>query len=163
MKINENNNWNGKYCIKRINAKTKEVIKEEIIYNRILNTALDEMAKALYDGSDDLVVGYLGVGTTTASVYNTTTSLGSETFRTAAAIAATISNIGEVKNTFYLLNTEAKFHIREMGIYAGSTATVTIGTGKLISIISWDYDKTSVDEEVQITRYDSFNRSTKVR
>ena len=163
MMIRENNNWNGKYVIKRINAKTREVIKEEIIYNRILDTALNEMANALYDGSNDIVIGYLGVGTTTASIYNTTTSLGSETFRTAISVDSTVSNIGEVKNVFYILSTEAKFHVREMGIYAGSTATSTIGTGKLISIISWDSDRTIVDEEVQITRYDSFNRSTKVR
>jgi hypothetical protein len=163
MKIKEENNWDGKYCIRRINPDTKEVIEEEIIFNRILNTALDEMAKALYDGSNDLVVKYLGVGTTTASVYNTTTSLGSETWRTAAAVGATISNIGEVKNTFFILSTEAKFHIRELGIYAGSTASGTVGTGKLMSIVSWDYDRTSINEEVQITRYDSFNRSVKTR
>lgn len=160
--MRENKNWEGKYIITVRNSKTGEVIKEDVVYNRILDGALEEMAKALYDGSDDCVIKYLGLGTQTASVLNTTTSLGSETFRTYRS-SITISNIGEVKTIFFIADTEAKFNIKELGIFAGSSATATVETGVLMSTIEWIYDKTSVTEEIQITRYDSFNRSTKIR
>lgn len=159
MDIRESKNWKGKYLIKVIDSKTKKVVKEDIVFNRILDQALNEMAKGLIEGSCDLEIKYLSLGTSTATIYNTTTNMGSETFRTAKAVSSTLSNVGEVQNVFYVLNTEAKFSIKEIGIWAGSTATSTIGTGKLLSYISWVYDKTSKDEEIQIIRYDSFNRS----
>lgn len=160
--MHDDKNWEGKYVITVINSNTGEVIKEDVVYNRILDSALNEMAKALYDGSNDCVVKYLALGTSTASTSNTATSLGSESFRTYRA-SSTISNTGEVKNVFFIKKDEAKFQIREIGIFAGSTATATATTGILVSTIGWVYDKTSVDEEFQITRYDSFNRSTKIR
>lgn len=160
--MNEKKNWDGKYVITIKNANTGEVIKEDVIYNRILDNALNEMAKALYDGSNDCVVKYLALGTQTASTLNTATNLGSETFRTYRS-SSTISNTGEVKNVFYILKDEAKFEIKEIGIFAGSTATATATTGIMISTVGWIYDKSGVDEEIQITRYDSFNRSTKTR
>lgn len=161
MKITENTTWEGKYKFIVKDSKTKDVIKEDIVYNRILDNALNEMAKSLYDSSNNCVVNYLALGTQTASLLNTVTALGSETFRT-LKVNSTISS-NEVQNTFDILNTEAKFHIREVGIFMGSTATSTIGSGRLMSIISWDYDKTSQDVEIQVIRYDSFNRSTKER
>jgi hypothetical protein len=158
--MKENKNWKGKYVIQV--KKNGEIIKEDVIYNRILDTALNQMANALYDGSNDCVIKYLGLGTQTASTLNTCTSLGSETFRTYRA-SSTISNTGEVENVFSVGVAEAKFLIKEIGIYAGSTATGTVSTGILMSTISWVWDKSSVDEEILITRYDSFNRSTKIR
>lgn len=158
--MKEAKNWEGKYVIQV--KKNGEIIKEDVIYNRILDTALNQMAKVLYDGSNDCVIKYLGLGTVTASTLNTCTALGSETFRTYKA-SSTISNTGEVKNVFNVGVAEAKFLIREIGIYAGSTATSTVSTGILMSTIGWVWDKSSVDEEIQITRYDSFNRSTKIR
>jgi len=158
--LNEDKNWEGKYVIQV--KKNGTIVKEDIIYNRILDTALSQMANALYDGSNDCVIKYCGLGTITASTLNTCTALGSETFRTYRA-SSTISNTGEVKNIFNIGTTEAKFLIKEIGIYAGSTATSTVSTGILMSTIGWVWDKSSVDEEIQITRYDSFNRSTKIR
>jgi len=160
--MKEDKNWEGKYLIQVKNAKTGKVIKEDIIYNRILDTALNQMAYALYDGTNDCVVKYLALGTQTASTSNKATSLGSESFRTYRA-SSTISSTGEVKNVFNIQSTEAKFLIKEIGIYAGSTATATATTGILVSTIGWVWDKSSIDEEIQITRYDSFNRSTKTR
>jgi hypothetical protein len=157
--INEAKNWNGKFLIKVIDGKTKEVKREDIVYNRILDQALEEMARGILEGNCDLEIKYLSVGTATATIYNTTTNMGSETFRTYKALDSTVTAVGEVKNVFYILNNEAEFYIREIGVWAGSTATTTVGTGKLLSYISWIYDKATKDEEIQIIRYDSFNRS----
>lgn len=154
--MKDNVQWKGKYEIKVL--ENGKVVKEDVIYNRILDQALTEMGKALYDGSNDCVVNYLALGTDTATLLNTVTSLGSETFRTYKALS-TISNIGEIQNTFYILNNEAKFHIREVGVFMGSTASATVGTGQLMSIISWDYDKTDKDVEIQINRFDTIRRS----
>lgn len=162
--MNEKMFWEGKYKFTVKDSKTKKIIREDIIFNRILDTALREMGKCLYDSSNDCIVNYLALGTETASILNTATSLGSETFRTyKVESASTISNTGEVSNTFDILSDEAKFHIREVGIIMGSTASATVSTGQLMSIISWDYDKTDKDVEIQVNRYDSFNRSTKDR
>lgn len=160
--MKEDKNWEGKYVIQVKNVNTGKIIKEDVIYNRILDNALNQMAKALYDGTNDCVVKYLALGTQTASSSNTATNLGSESFRTYRA-SSTISSTGEVKNVFNIQSTEAKFAIKEIGIFAGSTATATATTGIMISTIGWIYDKSSVDQEIQITRYDSFNRSTKTR
>jgi hypothetical protein len=162
MELKEGTKWDGKYQIIIKDPYTKEVIKEEIIFNRILDKALIEMGKALYDSSNDCIVNYLALGTNTATISNTVTSLGSETFRT-YKMNSTVSGTGEVSNTFNILSTEAKFYIREVGIFMGSTCSATVGTGQLMSIISWVYDKSDKDVEIQINRYDSFNRSTKDR
>jgi hypothetical protein len=164
LKVKENTLWEGRYKFIVKDPDTKEVIQEDIVFNRILDTALKEMAKALYDSSNNCIINHLALGTKTATLLNTITSLGSETFRTSKDVShSTISGTGEVSNTFYILKNEAKFHIKEVGIFMGSTSSVTIGTGQLMSIISWDYDKTNKDVEIEITRYDSFNRSTKDR
>lgn len=160
--MREDTCWEGKYKIIVKDAQTKKIIKEEIKFNRILDSALIEMGKALYDGNNDCIVNYLGLGTSTATLLNTLTSLGSETFRT-YRIDSTVSGTGEVKNIFSILANEAKFHIKEVGIFMGSTATIDIGTGRLLSIISWDFNKTDLNVDVDIIRYDSFNRSTKDR
>lgn len=162
--MEENTKWEGKYKFIVKDVETKEVLQEDVVFNRILDTALREMAKSLYDSSNDCIINYLALGTETATLLNTITSLGSETFRTSKDVShSTISGTGEVSNTFFILKDEAKFHIREVGIFMGSTATSTATTGQLMSIISWDYDKTDKDVEIQINRYDSFNRSTKDR
>ena len=158
--MDEDKNWEGKYIIQI--KKNGMIIKEDIVYNRILDNALTQMAKALYDGTNDCVVKYLALGTATASTDNNATALNSETFRTYRA-DSTISGTGEVKNVFNIGTTEAKFLIKEIGIFAGSSATGTAESGTMISTIGWVWDKSSVDEEIQITRYDSFNRSTKIR
>lgn len=157
-KFIDRHGWSGKYKFKFIDKDTGK-IREEMKYNKLLDTALNEMAKALYDGSNDFVPTYIGLGTQSATIYNTMTNMGSETFRTYIGASPTISGTGEVMNVFYVLSTEALFHVKELGLWGGSTATSTIGTGKLLSYITFEDDRSAKNEEIQIFRYDKFERS----
>lgn len=158
MKQIEKHGWTGKYIFKFIDKSTGKM-RQEIKYNKLLDVALNEMAKALYNGTNDCIPKYIGLGTQTATIYNTMTNMGSETFRTFIGASPTISGVGEVRNTFYVLSTEALFYVKELGLWGGSTATSTIGTGKLLSYIIFEDDRTAKNEEIQIFRYDKFERS----
>lgn len=157
-KFKETTSWNGRYEFKFIDKNTGK-IRKEVKYNKLLDTALNEMAKAILDGSNDLVPKYIGLGTQTTTIENTMTNMASETFRTYIGASPTVSGTGEILNTFYVLSTEALFHVRELGLWGGSTATSTIGTGKLLSYINFDDDRSAKNEEIQIFRYDKFERS----
>jgi hypothetical protein len=135
-------------------------VKEEVIVNTLMNDYLDEIIKVLLGTSTNYQVKYLAVGTSTASVLTTQSSLGAEFFRTPVE-AFTKSSTGQVKNYFRILANEATSSIiREWGIFCGTTASLTSNSGRMMTRILLDYDKTSGLKEVQIERTDILQRTS---
>jgi len=148
--------WKGYWSIKVIDKTTRKVIEEKIIKNKIMNTALDELLKVLQGGETDLEIKYMALGTSNTPVTPNELILGSEIFRT-PPIAQVKTGIGELTTTFSVLDNEAVAQIEEIGIFGGSSAGITMNTGKLISRILWSRNKTS-NEEIQFTRIDRMVR-----
>jgi len=144
--INLDNNFKhiGKYCITVRNIVTRAIKKIEI-HNQITNLALIELAKPLYADTPDIEIKYLAIGTSSTPPTASDTQLGTEVFRTADVLLGT-TGTGIVTSQFTILAAEYAGSIKEIGIFAGSTATATVDTGILVSRILWDYTKTSAEE-----------------
>ena len=136
----------GEYVIRSSKDKCDRV------QNLIVNGGLENLA-ALLSGAG-AAVGYLALGTGTAAPAVADTALGTEVYRT--AVTAISAAGGTCTSIFTVLATEAVFHIKEIGIFAGGTSTP--GSGKLISRALYDKDKTA-DEELYITRSDILGRA----
>lgn len=143
-----NEKWSGKFVIQ-----TKDGI--EVVNNKVMDGALNGLVKAL-QGTSNIQIKYLALGTSSAAITNTDTKLGNEIFRTPISNQE-LSGIGELTTDFIVLDSEAVGSIKEMGIFGGSTATSTKDSGVLISRILWSREKTS-SEEINIKRIDRIGR-----
>jgi hypothetical protein len=142
--------WEGSFIIK-----TKD--SEEIIKNRIMDSALSELIKVLQGLPTDLELLYLAVGTDNTAVTDNDTQLGNEIFRTQFT-SSSITNTGELTSLAIILESEAIGTIEEIGIFAGSGASALANSGILVSRILWNRIKTSADE-IQFTRIDRMVRA----
>jgi hypothetical protein len=68
-----------------------------------------------------------------------------------------VTGTAELTSLAIILEAEAIGTIEEIGIFAGSTATVSADSGILVSRILWHRVKTSNDE-IQFTRIDKIVR-----
>lgn len=133
-----------------------EMISEEVIKNRIMDTVVSQLVSPFKGGVPDLKIAYLAIGTDDTAVSDTDTQLGAEYYRTPLIFQAD-GLLGEINSTFVLTETEGVGTIKEIGIFGGSTATSTANTGTLISRILWTRTKTA-SEEIQFTRTDKITR-----
>ena len=154
--IKEPSKWKGKYEIKVHDKTQNKIVNIILINNIILDEALIEVMKPLYGETTDIEIKYLAVGTGTASITGVETSLGSEVDRY-YRVDQTVSGLN-LTTDFTIGATESQFVIKELGIFAGSTATNSSETGLLVSRVLYNYDKTGDDIELQITRIDTINR-----
>ena len=137
--------------------RNKKLIKTEEIRNRIMNAALDELLKPLQGLATDIEVKYIALGTGDTPITNTQTQLQTEIFRTTATTTEK-TNVGELTNVFFVLDSEAVGHIKEIGLFGGTGATSAANSGLLISRILWDKVKV-LGEEIRFTRIDKITRS----
>lgn len=158
LKIKEQLNIKGSYNIKVIDHKTGKLLHEENKNNVITNIALNEYAKAIYNNTSDTQLKYLALGTGSTTASATNTALESEIFRT-DPISSTVSGTGQVTNVFYARDNEAQDVIKEVGIFAGSTATTVSGSGLLYSRINWNFNKSVSSVEIQFTRTDTISNA----
>lgn len=149
--------WIGVFEIKVYNI-SKGTCKKKIIFNRIMNTGLDQLSETLLGNATDLEIKYLAVGTDNTPITDTDTQLGAEIFRTPPQAGPTKLGTGTIETEFILLDNEAVGSIREVGIFVGSTATSTVNTGTLLTRILWNYEKSN-SEEIIIKRIDRIVRS----
>jgi hypothetical protein len=154
--MNNKIKWVGKYEI--VVKKDGEVVKTEVIKNRVMNGALNALANAFLDTDPDLDINYLAVGTSSAALADNQTGLTTEVFRTAPSVVPTLTGTGEVATEFIILDSEAQVAIEELGIFAGSTCTTAAGTGTLLSRVLWSYDKTVTNIEIAVRRTDTLDR-----
>lgn len=154
MNINEVSGWLGEYEI--IVTHKDGTIERQKIPNRIMNAGLNMIRDALDGNVSDLELKYLALGTGDTAVDDTQTTLVTEGFRT-TFVSQETTGTGILKSTALVLDDEAVFHIKELGIFAGSTATSTADTGIMISRILYDRDKTNL-ESIQFVRQDTIQR-----
>jgi hypothetical protein len=146
--------WAGEYEIittYKDGTQTKETIK-----NRIMNAGLNLLRDALNGDVTDLKIKYLAVGTSSTAISDAQTQLGAEIFRT-PFISQSISGTGVLQSTAIILDDEAVDDIRELGIFAGESATTASNTGVMISRILYTRNKTNL-ESIQFNRTDTIGR-----
>jgi hypothetical protein len=147
--VEDKRGWLGQY----------EIIADDerfVIDNLITDAGLDMVRNALNGELASTEIRYLAVGTSATTPSTTQTQLGAEIFRT-SFITSTKPATGQLEKTAVILETEAVANIREIGIFAGSTATTTANSGIMISRVLYSRNKTNL-ESIQIVRRDTIQR-----
>ena len=153
MKLNEFG-WLGEYEIIVTHHDGK--IEIEKLNNRITNAGLNMLRDALKGDVTDLELKYIALGTGETTINDADTQLGAEGFRS-TFVKKESPGIGILKSTALVLDNESVFHIKELAIFAGATATATTNTGIMVSRILYDRDKTNL-ESIQFVRTDTIDR-----
>lgn len=153
MNLNERHGWHGRI---RVTGRDKagRVLFVDEFDNLLTNVGLDVLSSALGSAvAGHAQIKYLawGTGTTAPNVADTVldTEVGRQTI-TDATDGAT----GEWVTTTYLAPATAVVHIKELGWFAGPSATGTVDTGVLLARVLYDRDKSNV-ESLQIERTDT--------
>jgi hypothetical protein len=152
---NEKTFWDGVFEISVKNKITGEVKKEEV-HNRIMNASLQELVNPLIGTAANLEIKYLAVGTGTTAVTDNDAALATEIFRTPDT-SLSANATGQVTSEFVVLDSEAVATIEEIGIFGGTSATLTANVGICISRILWHHVKTNA-EEITFRRIDTLTR-----
>ena len=154
MLISEHTGWIGEYdIIIRHKDGTEE---RQRLKNRLTNAALNMMRDGLLGTATDFEIKYLALGTSGTPLNDNDTQLGNEQFRTPFVNQIT-PNTGVLQSTAIVLDNEAVFHVREIGVFATSAATEDPNTGVMISRVLWSRDKTNL-ESIQFLRTDTIGR-----
>jgi hypothetical protein len=153
--INEKTFWTGIFEIK-IKNKNTGLIKCEEVHNRLMNASLQELVKPLTGTAANLEIKYLALGTGTTTVTDNDAALATEIFRVADT-SLSANATGQVTSEFVVLDSEAVATIEEIGIFGGTSATLTADVGICISRILWHHVKTN-SEEITFRRIDTLTR-----
>lgn len=145
MNIKEQAGFRGEYEIEIIDTVTgeKEVRK---IDNALMNINRDIHLAMLLGVTTgfaftDLDIKYFGFGTGTTAVAPTQTQLVSEQFRKQITTKERPAGQNYVESVVSLGSSDANFRIREIGVFAGTGASSTANSGKMISRIIVDIEK----------------------
>jgi hypothetical protein len=158
IKIDKSSNlfgWIGEYEIRIENKETGKTKKHKV-KNRLMNAALQEMVKPLTGVAANLEIKYLAVGTGTTAITDDDVALATEIFRTPDT-ALSANATGQVTSQFVVLDAEAVTTIEEIGIFGGTSATLTANVGIMLSRILWHHVKTNA-EEITFRRVDTVTR-----
>jgi hypothetical protein len=155
VKMNEGAGWQGQFDI-FIKSQEGDWEHERTIKNTVMDSGLNLLREALRGTVTDAEIKYIAIGTSSASVLTTNTQLGAEVFRK-AVFSKSIVGTGAVQTIAILDDAEAVVNIQEIGVFAGSTASVTANSGIMISRILYSRNKTNL-ESVQIQRTDTIAR-----
>jgi hypothetical protein len=153
--INEKTLYDGVFEIKIKDKLTGEVKTEEV-HNRMMNMALQELVKPLTGTAANLEIKYLALGTGSTAVTDNDAALATEIFRTPDTFLSANAT-GQVTSEFVVLDSEATGNITEIGIFGGTSATLTANVGICISRILWTHTKTD-SEEITFRRIDVLTR-----
>lgn len=145
----------GYFNIYVLDKNSKKIKKKDKVYNLITNACLTSLAKAFVNQSPDVDIRVLAIGDNNTTPVATNTALNNEVFRT-LFVDQNTTGVGEVTTEFYILDSDYSGTIEEIGIFAGYYASLTPGSGTLISHALWSYSKSS-SEEIYIERVDSIS------
>lgn len=113
-----------------------------------LDNVLTELYRqALMDGlmsGDSIEMKYFAVGTDDTPATANDTKLGAEVFRSVPTSQEKLS--GALQTIWILTAEQANYHLKEIGVFIGSTATASADSGIMMSRINIDIDKTSAVE-----------------
>lgn len=142
--------WLGRWRLQTPNG-------EETVFNNITDDALNWL-KAQCQGARDGGFKYIAVGTSDAPAANSDHMLGAEQAR--KPIEEFLSpDLFTLQSVVTFGDTEAAVIIREVGLFAGDTATADPNTGILISRSIVNIDKTSPGT-LKIIREDIHRRAS---
>ena len=148
--------WQGIFEVYIKTSGSNEFILDKTIQNTVVDSGLNLLREALRGTVTDAEIKYIAVGTSSASVTTSDTQLGAEIFRK-AVFSKSIVGVGQVQTIAILDDMEAVANIQEIGVFAGSTASVTANSGIMISRILYSRNKTNL-ESLQIQRTDTIAR-----
>lgn len=149
--------WYGAFEVQIMRkGQDPEIVKfPNLITDKWLNTVAD----ATMGNVTDLEFKYIALGKDDGTILPlapSNTQLGNEVERkpfTKVEKTAT----GIVKRTVNINSEEGNFHIKEIGIFAGSTATSDLNSGILVARVFYDRDKDRL-ESINIVRTDIVGR-----
>ncbi len=134
---------------------TGNLIDTTQFHNQVTDGALNWLADSLRKSTQDNEIKYMGWGSSNLAVSTAHTTLSSETGRKLIT-SQTSSNVGVCETVCYISPTEAIGSIKEIAWFAGSSATATVDTGRMISRVLYSRTKTPL-ESITITRTDSLS------
>lgn len=148
--------WHGSYEIQVMRGDELEVIK---FPNLITDAWLNAVRDATLGEVTDLEIKYIALGKDNGTILPlspSNTKLGNEVERKVFTKIET-DGTGRVKRTVNINSAEGNFHIKEIGIFAGSTATSALNSGILVARVFYDRDKDEL-ESINIVRTDVVGR-----
>lgn len=144
MKIKERTGFKGAYTIQAIDANTGVVKKIWHIENQLteINQSIrSQMLAGTYtSGNDALEIKYFAFGTGTTQPTASDTQLEAEIYRKQVTQLMQ-SSAGVVTSVVSLGSLECNYHIKEIGVFCGPSATGTANTGTMLSRVLFDVDK----------------------
>jgi hypothetical protein len=144
MDIREKANMKGSYLIKAINADTGEPMKIWRFDNQLTTINQDIRSQMLAGnytaGNNALEIRYFAFGTGNTPPTASDTRLESEIYRKQVT-QLTQSGAGVVTSVVSLGSLECNYHIQEIGVFCGPSATADENTGTMISRVLFDLDK----------------------
>jgi hypothetical protein len=123
-------------------------------HNKVTNTGLNWLADGLRSTIRVNSLQYLGWGSGNVAVATTDIQLSTEKGRKLLT-SQTSSNTGVCISICYIGPTEATTDIEELAWFAGSSASATVNSGRMMSRVLYSRTKTAL-ESLTITRTDTF-------
>ncbi|MFJ8268536.1 phage tail protein [Peribacillus asahii] len=149
--------WLGKFEIQIMRGDQLEIVKfPNLITDAWLNTVRDATMSAT---PMDLQIKYIALGKDDGTILPlapSNTRLGNEVERKVFTKIEK-DGTGVVKRTVNINSAEGNFHIKEIGIFAGSVATSALNSGILVARVFYDRDKDEL-ESINIVRTDIVGR-----
>lgn len=154
--MNEHSGWLGEYRVTIIRPSGSETIN---LKNHITNAGLNMIRDGWLGIAKDLQLKYLAFGDSDKPVQDDQTKLDNERFRIAFANQVP-EFIGKAKSLVFLPDDQALFHIREIGVFAGKSASNDINSGVMVSRMLFDFDKSNPSEPLSLKfeRIDTLRR-----
>ena len=128
------------------------------LHNIIVDQGLNYLADSLRSTAAQPKIRYLAWGASSAAPSTTNTTLSTETGRKQITTYSS-GNVGECVTITYIAPTEGVGTIEEFGWFAGTSASATLLSGRMISRTLYSRLKTNL-ESITITRTDTFIRTT---
>lgn len=166
LSIKDKYGWIGKLKIIKKDVITGKTT-ERLLFNRLMNNALDEIIKAFYT-VPDLYLAHVAIGDDNTANSDTLTTLYNEIYRV-PVLNRIRTGTGEIESRSILLDTEPPAlsgicDIKEIGFFCGTQSINWDGgvgkdTGLMISriIVSPTESKTAT-EQINFVRTDEFTR-----
>ena len=149
--------WKGMF---QLEVKRRDGTIETVEFPNLITDAwLNVVRDATMGEVTDLQIKYIALGKDDGTILPlspSNTRLGNEVFRKPFAKVEK-DGTGRVKRTAIITSSEGNFHIKEIGIFAGSSATSALNSGILVARVFYDRDKDEL-ESINIVRTDIIGR-----
>lgn len=143
--MEESLEMHGKFRIEALDAKTGQLLWAKDYKNLLTNQSQavrSQMLRGVYTGGNNyLKINYFALGTGTTAPSVSQTQLANEQFR--KQVTQRTASGYDVITTCSIGAGEANFHIYEIGVFCGDSATDTADTGLMLSRVLVDIDKNS--------------------